>query len=249
MNEQPGGQHSAIRYLIRSFAARDQISIVEQALLESMPMRFRAFAKGEELVAEQSRATESCLVLRGLTAREVFLKDGSRQITAVHIPGDFVDLHALLLKVMDHSVVALTDCLAAFVMHHEILRVIERSPHLGRLLWLSTVVDAAIQRAWIVSIGRRTPIARLGHLVCELYVRMTTVGLAPRNSFEFPVTQSELADVLGISLVHVNRTLQDLRRTGLMSWKGTTVIVEDFERLAELADFDATYLNIISEPR
>ena len=235
--------------LVRSLALRDKVSPEERDLIEGMTIRRRTLRRGEELVAQHSRPSESCIVLSGFTAREVVLDDGKRQITALHIPGDFVDLHAFLLKVMDHSVVALTDCEAAYVPHRELLRVIDRSAHLGRLFWLSTVIDGAIQRAWITSSGRRAATAHLGHLICELYLRLQAVDLARDGSFTFPVPQAELADALGFSLVHVNRTLQELRATGFVRWKGSAITIIDFDGLAELSQFDPTYLNLITLPR
>lgn len=238
-----------IEPLVRSLAHRDVVSDYERQLIASLKRRTRSFLKGGELVAAHSRPGESCLILHGLTAREVYLRDGQRQITAIHVPGDFVDLHALTLKLMDHSVVALTDCEAAFVPHYDLLRVIEKSPHLGRLFWLSTVIDGAIQRAWIGSLGRRAADGHLAHMVCELYYRLRAVGLASGFSFEFPITQQELADILGLSLVHVNRTLQELRRTGLVDTRSGTMTILDLEVLASMGDFDPTYLNLVNEPR
>ncbi|MET3889970.1 CRP-like cAMP-binding protein [Bosea sp. OAE506] len=243
------GTTGPLHVLVTSLSLRDEVDPEEAALLEGLTFRRRLLRKGEELVAQHSQPSESCLVLTGVTAREVLLDDGKRQITALHIPGDFVDLHAFLLKVMDHSVVALTDCEAAYVPHRELLRVVERSPHLGRLFWLSTVIDGAIQRAWITSGGRRSATAHFGHLICELYLRLEAVGLASEGRFVFPVPQNELADALGFSLVHVNRTLQDLRATGLVSWKGSAVSILDFDGLARLSQFDPTYLNLIRMPR
>lgn len=249
MNDARDDRSIAAEALLRYLECRDKVTQAERSLVAGLTMRFRAFSKGEELVGENSRPSESCLVLSGFTGREVLLKDGTRQITAIHVPGDFVDLHALLLKLMDHSVVALTDSYAAYVPHQELVRISEAAPHLSRLFWLSTVVDGAIQRAWIACIGRRKPLHHLGHLICELSMRLNAVGLAPRHEFDFPVTQAQLADVLGMSLVQVNRTLQQLRRTGLISWKGATITIHDFPGLAELSDFDPTYLNLIREPR
>lgn len=235
--------------LVRSLALRDELSSEERALIEGLTMRRKLLRRSEEIVSQHSTPTESCIVLSGFTAREVVLADGKRQITALHIPGDFVDLHAFLLKLMDHSVVALTDCEVAYVPHRELLRVIEKSPHLGRLFWLTTVIDGAIQRAWITSSGRRAATAHLGHLICELYLRLHAIDLAREGRFAFPVAQTELADALGFSLVHVNRTLQELRATGFVRWKGSTVTIVDFDGLAALSQFDPTYLNLVKLPR
>lgn len=249
MNEPRDDRAIAADALLRYLECRDEVTLAERALIAGLSMRFKSFAKGEELVAEGTRTHESCLVLSGFTGREVLLSDGTRQITAIHVPGDFVDLHALLLKVMDHSVVALTEAYAAYVPHQELVRISVAAPHLSRLFWLSTVVDGAIQRAWIACIGRRKPLHHLAHLLCELSMRLNAVGLAPLHTFEFPITQAQLADVLGMSLVQVNRTLQQLRRTGLVSWKGSTVTIHDFGGLATLSDFDPVYLNLFKEAR
>jgi CRP-like cAMP-binding protein len=170
-------------------------------------------------------------------------------LTALHVPGDFVDLHALLLRKMDHSVMALTECRVVFVPHPDLVAITENAPHLTRLLWLSTTIDAAIQREMIASVGRRTPLQHLAHTICELYLRLEVVGLAESGKFRFAITQSELADVLGLSLVHTNRTVQDLRATGLVQWSQTDVQITDMDRLTRLAGFDPTYLNLSSEPR
>ena len=222
----------------RSLGRRDQISSVEQTILENLSQRPAEFRRGTEIIADGSRPSVSCLLVAGLSARAVYLPDGRRQFTALHVPGDFVDLHALLLKTMDHSVVAVSDCSVVFVPHAELVRVTETAPHLTRMLWLSTTIDAAIQREMIASIGRRTQLQRLAHLICEQYLRLEVVGLATDGSFSFPITQSDLADVLGLSLVHTNRTVQDLRATNLISWRQADITIHEFERLSSLAQFD-----------
>lgn len=235
--------------LIKRLLLHDVMSEDERAAVESLPMRIRTFSRGEELVQAYSRPSESCLLLTGFAARAVYLENGTRQITAVHLSGDFVDLHALLLKVMDHSVLALSACSAAFVPHAQLRDVCAQLPHLARLFWLSTVIDAAIHRAWLTCIGRRSPAKHIGHLLCEIYVRLNAVGLASEDAFDFPVTQSELADMIGLSLVHVNKTVQTLRTAGMFSWDGGRVVINDFERLAGFSGFDRTYLSLHSEPR
>lgn len=235
--------------LVSMLSRRDRLSDAERTLIEQLPRRVRSFANGDELVVENARSEESCLVLSGFTARAQFLSDGKRQFTALHVPGDFVDLHALMLKVMDHSVVAVGRCEAAFIPHSSLLKLIESAPHVGRLFWLSTVIDAAIQRTWITNLGRRTPSQHIAHLLCELYVRLEVVGLARDGSFDFAATQTDVADMVGLSLVHVNRTIQELRSARLVSWRNGHVRIDDLERLQQFADFDPTYLNLIQEAR
>ena len=125
----------------------------------------------------------------------------------------------------------------------------ENHPHLGRLLWLMTLIDAATHRAWIASIGKRAGAERLAHLICEMFKRMEAVGLVEANSFEFPVTQADLADALGFSVVHTNRVLQELRSAGLVKWTGHGVEILDSSGLENLAKFDPRYLNHGRKPR
>jgi CRP-like cAMP-binding protein len=236
-------------HLLSVLARRDRVSEAERNLIEQLPRRLRTFANGEELVREGSRPTESCLLLSGFTARAQYLPDGKRQLTALHVPGDFVDIHAFLLKLMDHSVVAIGRCEVAFIPHASLLALVETVPHIGRLLWLSTVIDAAIQRTWITSLGRRSPSHHIAYLICELFARLDVIGLVRDNSFEFPATQTDIADMVGLSLVHVNRTIQDLRASGMVAWKNSLITVPDIGRLHDFAEFDPTYLNLIQEPR
>ena len=227
----------AIELLCRALSRRDGLSPEEIELLASLTQKRATFAKGTELISAHSRAYSSCLVTSGLTARAVVLEDGRRQLTA------------LLLKVMDHSVVAMTNCSAVFIPHTDLTALTEKAPHLTRLLWLSTTVDAAIQREMIASIGRRTPLKHLCHLICELYLRFEVVGLAESGRFQLALTQSDVADVLGLSVVHTNRTIRALRATGFVSWKNFDIEIKDFDCLADLAGFDPTYLSLVSEPR
>lgn len=239
----------AMEQLCRALGRRDRLSSDELSTLGELRQVEALFKKGSDIIAEHSRPSSSCLLVSGLTARAITLADGRRQLTALHVPGDFVDLHALLLRKMDHSVMAMTDCSVVFVPHQDLVAVTEKAPHLTRLLWLSTTIDAAIQREMIASVGRRTPLQHLAHTFCELFLRLEVVGLAEGGRFRFAITQSELADVLGLSLVHTNRTVQDLRATGLVHWNQTDVQIADFDRLSRLAGFDPTYLNLSSEPR
>lgn len=237
------------RPFIRSLSQRDNLSEEEIALIGSLPKRVEAFVNGQDIVAEDSRPGESCMILKGFAARSHYSRDGNRQITALHVPGDFVDLHAYLLKVMDHSVVAIGHCEVAFVSYGSIRRATEECLHLGRLFWLSTVVDAAIQRAWIACLGHKSAEQRMAHLFCELYLRLRAAGVAEGNSFDLPLTQSQLADLLGLSVVHVNKKLQKLRHLGLLDWRSGVVEIRDFDALAQMAEFDPTYLSLRVEPR
>lgn len=239
----------AIELLVRMLSRRDALSEAERQRIHALQFREKLFAKGESIVVSHTEPQESCLLLSGIAGREIILEDGGRQITALQVAGDFVDLHGLVLKRMDHGVLALTDCQVANVAHGELIKLGEDMPHLMRLFWLSTLIDGAIQRNWTASMGRRNALSQLAHLLCELYLRLEVVGLARDGQMRLHLSQLVLADVLGLSAVHVNRTLQSLRRQGLIEWLGSDVTIRDFDKLAELSDFDQTYLNLIRLPR
>ena len=235
--------------LIASLERRDALSDEERQALRDLPWRLKRYGDSEEIVAEAERPTESCLLVNGLAARSRHLANGNRQLTALHVPGDFVDLHGFFLKVMDHAVIALEPVTVAFVPHRDVERVSAAMPHLGRMMFLTVAIDAAIQRNWIACMGRMEPIRHLAYMVCEVYKRLEVVGRVENGSFDFPLTQAEIADLVGLSIVHTNRTLQDLRATGLATWKGNRIVIRDWDGLAKLADFDPTYLNLFHHPR
>jgi CRP-like cAMP-binding protein len=235
--------------LILQLEQRDSLSDVERQALASVILRTRTCRTGEVMVREDDEISESTLLLEGFAARTKTLRDGKRQITSVHVSGDFVDLHAFLLKKIDHSIEALTPCTIAAVPHKELERITEQFPHLTRLLWLSTVIDAAIHRTWIVAMGRRSSVAQMAHFICEMYLRLVVPGPTPHWRFRLPLTQTELGDILGLSSVHVNRVIQDLRGRGLLTWQDQAVTINDWDRLAGLAEFDPTYLSLRKERR
>lgn len=204
----------------------------------------RRAAAGDTLVKEGSRPTFSTLLLSGFVGRVATLTDGGRQITAINVPGDFIDLHGFLLKTMDHSLVALSDITVATVQHVALKRMTEEFPRLARALWLETLIDAAIHRQWLVALGRKDAATRLGQLICELYLRLEAVALARNHTFDCPLTQSDLADMLGLSNVHVNRSLKALRDAGLVRWRNGRVSIDDWLGLTERVAFDASYLDM-----
>lgn len=235
--------------LIATLTERDQLTDTELSVLMNMERQYREYPAEAEIIPDRSRPTESCFLVEGLAARALSLQNGERQLTALHIKGDFVDLHGLLLRVMDHSVIALTPCRVAFVEHTVLRRLTESHPHLSRLLFSLVAIDASIQRNWILSLGRRNAEERLAHLLCELYMRFKVVGGVGDHAFPFAISQATLADVLGLSMVHTNRTVQHLRNSGLISWQSGVVTILDWGGLSDLAEFDPHYLNLFRERR
>ena len=184
----------------------------------------------------------SMILLSGIAARRKDMRDGRRQYTELHVPGDFTDLHSFTLKYLDHDIVALSDCVFAIIRHEDLAKMLARHPHLTRVYWFGTNLDAAIHREWELSLGSRTAMARMAHLFCEMYVRLDLVGLVRAGSYDLPITQEELAEMAGITPVHANRTLQQWRKTGLVEFAGGMVTIPDFKALEGTAEFDPSYL-------
>jgi CRP-like cAMP-binding protein len=236
--------------LVRKLERRDTVSDEEKAALLNAAGVIETYPAGADLVREGDRPDRSMLVAQGFTTRYRLLADGTRQITAIHLPGDFVDLHSFLLKTMDHAVGALSPCRIVTFPHNNLKLITERYPHLTRMLWLMTLLDAAIHREWIVAMGRRSALEQMAHLLCEIFTRLNVVGLGDRDrELILPINQTELGDTLGLSTVHVNRTLQQLRGDNLISWQGQSVRILDWDRLVRVAQFDPAYLHLDAEPR
>lgn len=228
---------------------RDNLSEGEKVSLAGCADRLVEARRGFDLVRQGDRPGQSTLLVKGVAVRYRVLHQGQRQITAVHVAGDFVDLHSFLLKEMDHAVGALSDCDVLLFPHEKLLNLTETQPHLTRLLWLSTLIDASVHREWLVAMGRRTAAQQIAHLICELYVRLSVVENVTDHTFSLPITQVDIGDILGLSSVHVNRTLQSLREEKLFTWNKQTIQILDWPGLQKRAEFDPLYLHISKEPR
>ncbi len=196
-----------------------------------------------DLIKEEEAPSDVLLVMSGFACRYKLLDDGRRQIVAYLVPGDFCDLNVFVLKSMDHSIATLCSAEIARIPRATILEMLDR-PSLSRALLMATLVDEAILREWLVNLGQRSAEHRIAHLFCELYLRLTTVGLASDGHFELPITQVELGDTVGLSAVHVNRSLQNLRNQGLITVNRSRVTIRDVIQLQQISGFRANYLHI-----
>lgn len=238
-----------LQRLFLKLRQRDDLADFEQEALSGAVSEVREVEEGDTLVHAGDPVQASMVLLDGIVARVRDLADGRRQIIELHVPGDFFDLHGFMLKRLEHSVEALTPARIAVVPHDRLRSITERSPHLTRLLWTSTLLDAAIHREKILSIGRRSAISRLAHLLCELQLRLRVVELAEGDSYKLPLTQAQLADASGLTQVHVNRTLKELRDRGVVTVRGGTVAIGDWDALIDIAEFTDDYLYMDRRPR
>ncbi|TFI57562.1 Crp/Fnr family transcriptional regulator [Sphingomonas parva] len=222
--------------------ARDDISEEEEAAILASVAEVIEVRADRRVVTAGETVNVCTILLSGIACRHKDLRDGSRQITELNVAGDYTDLHSFTLKRLDHDILALTDCSLAVVPHERLRAITEAFPHLARVYWFATNLDAAIHREWVLSLGRRTALARIAHLFCEMQVRLGLVGLAEPARYALPITQTDIAECLGLTSVHVNRTLKDLRERGVVEFRNGMVEIGDPARLKAEAEFDPAYL-------
>ena len=232
--------------LTRKFDTATGLSDQEREAVEQLPAHSRHVQVGETLLFEGDRSQHCMVVLSGLACRfKMVGPEGHRQIMSFHIHGDIPDLQSLHLGMMDHDVGMLQAGTVSFIPHTAIRALNERHPRIAAALWRDTLVDAAIYRAWMIGIGRKSAYGRLAHLFCERIVLAQAVGLLGHTIEQRP-TQEELGDALGLSVVHVNRTMRALRENGLIVSAGKRLVVLDWEGLQEAGEFDPMYLHMES---
>ena len=229
---------------LKKLKLRAELTDEEERVIRSLVASMKRAKADELLVRAGERLETSMLLLDGWAVRSKDLPSGERQVLEIHLPGDFMDLHGYTLRWLEHDVVSITDCSVAMVPHERLTEVFNAHPRLARLYWLSTNIDASITREMALSLGQRSAISRMAHLFCELHARLGIVGRTKGNTIEFPLTQRELAECLGLTVVHVNRTLQELRRSSLIEAENWQVTILDKAGLEAIADFDPAYLHM-----
>jgi len=223
---------------------RDALSAEEEEVLVAAATETCEVPPNKVMVRSGTLVETSTLLIDGVVARYKDLSNGERQIQELHVRGDFVDLHGFLLKRLDHNVGTVSHCRFALVPHRNLRQITEDHPHLARMLWFSTMLDAAIHRETILSVGRRAALARIAHLMCELALRLQVVGLSDGRCFRLPIKQSDLADATGLTAVHVNRMLRQLRDEGLLTFQRGEAAIHDWDGLARVAEFEPAYLHL-----
>ena len=229
--------------LVRKLECFSPLSDEDKSFLAQFAPQPRLVSAKRDVVRQGDYTSDVHVVIDGLACRYKIDTNGNRQIVAYLLPGDFCDLHVHILEAMDHSIGALTDCLV-LDLSRETMNALLARPGLARPLWWATLVDEATLREWLLNVGSRAADRRIAHLFCEIHARLAAIGLAADGSFTLPVTQTDLADTAGLSLVHVNRTLQLLRASGMIAIRGSAIDILDLPALREFSGFDPTYLHI-----
>ncbi|GJD60685.1 Crp/Fnr family transcriptional regulator [Methylobacterium frigidaeris] len=231
--------------LIRKLERFSRLSDADKRLLQqAATARIVNYDTHQDIIAEGEEPRDVNLILAGWVCRYKQLADGSRQIMSFLLPGDLCDLNIFILRRMDHALGTLTPVVAAKISRDLLQEMLNADPRLTRALWWEVLVTAAIHREWLVNIGRRTALERVAHVLCEVFVRQQAVGRVRDGRCELPITQVELADALGLSAVHVNRTLRELRQAGLIDWRDKQLAIPDIDTLTAVARFDPDYLHL-----
>lgn len=230
--------------LIRKMECFTPLSDDDKGAIRSIcAERVQLFPARRDVISDGQATNFVHLILEGWAARYKMLPDGSRQITAFLIAGDFCDLHITVLEKMDHGIMALTPCTVAHLDTDKLDAIMTERTMLTKAFWWITLVDEAVLRQWVIN-SRRRAIAAIPHLLCELHLRLKAVGLASDQGLSLPLTQEELADATGMSSVHVNRTIQALRKANLIEFGQGSLTIPDVPALAKAGGFDDSYLHL-----
>ncbi len=220
---------------------RQAMSESEKIAIEEMVTLEREFSDGDPICRRGELCQASTILIEGFIARTIERR-GKKHIVSLQVPGDFVDLHGFALKRLDHDVVALGSVRVGQVSHATLREVVDDRPHLARLLWFSTLLDAAIYREWVLKLEELNAAQRAGHVFCEIWRRLEMVGLAAKDGFTIPLTQVQLASMCGATPVHMSRALRLLREQGLATFRHGRLQAPDRRALELYCEFDPAYL-------
>lgn len=222
--------------------APDDLAALEAAISDQ-----KVYAPRATIVRAGQTVNFSTFLFEGIMSRYVDDRKGQRQLVAIQTPGDFVDLHAYPLKHLDHDVGTITGARVGIIPHANLHRIQRERPELARKLWFLTLLDAAMHRTWVFRLGRLKAIARVAHFFCETNAKLFAVGHSDGERFNLPLTQFDLAEICGLTSVHVNRVLRELRERGLCTFRAGAVEIHNRMALAKLAEFDLEYLYLADE--
>ncbi|NUS99880.1 MAG: Crp/Fnr family transcriptional regulator [Sphingomonas sp.] len=233
--------------LVHRLDAFTRLSPEDRSAIAKLSRVSRVVPARRDLIREGEKPKFVHLMVEGWACRYKTLPDGRRQIVAFFVPGDFCDLNVYVLKQMDHSIGAITRLAVSDISRDEMDRLTTDCPRITQALWWEALVNSAIQREWTLNIGQRTAYERIGHLLVELFLRLRSVGQTSGNSCDFPLTQTDLADATGLTAVHVNRTLQELRRDELIILERKRLTIPSIRNLMSASMFNSNYLHLDHE--
>ncbi|MDQ4086905.1 MAG: Crp/Fnr family transcriptional regulator [Pseudomonadota bacterium] len=235
--------------MVRRFQRYAGLSPEDCRLLRELPFKLRELQPSAYFIREADAPTHCGLLVSGFAFRQKVTGDGARQIVGLYMPGDAIDLQNLFLEVADHSVQTLTPAEICYIPREALRDLALSRPKIAHALSVAAVIDGSIFREWVLNVGRRDSRTRMAHLLCEVAVRLQSDQIADDFAFDLPMTQEQLADALGLTSVHVNRTLQSLEADGLISRSRRRVTIPDWKQLRDAGDFNQRYLHLDQQPQ
>lgn len=239
----PANDNEPAAGLIRKLGRLATLDSDERQILSALPYRLETVPAGTLLVSEGSVITQCCVLVEGYACRHKTSAEGKRQIVSFHIAGDILDIQHLMLERADHNVETITGAQVAWVPVDKLRTLALEHPNIGQALWRDVLIDASVFREWVLNVGRRDARTRIAHMLCEVGARALAAGVGSEKHFLLPLSQEQIADATGLTPVHVNRMLRDLREAGALSVVHKGVCIEDFDLLQAISSFDPTYLH------
>jgi CRP-like cAMP-binding protein len=230
--------------LVKRLRVTADLSAEDEHAIRTLPITLKRPRSGEQFISTGDRPSACCLIVDGFVMRSKIVGDGNRQVLSFHQPGDIPDLQSLFLQILDHDLSAMGEAVLGFIPHTRLRKLIKDRPNIADILWRDTLIEAAIFREWICNVGQRPAPNRLAHLLLEVYTRLEVIGHTDGLSFRFPATQATLGEAIGVTPVHANRVIQDLRTQEIIDLEKGTVTILNEEKLRNLADFDPLYLHL-----
>ena len=240
-----GSEKSLLEPLVQKLAYWQKFDAADRQALLALPHTIKRVEQHHYIIRERDKATHSCVLLSGFAVRHKIVGGGYRQICAIHMKGELVDLQNSVLGTADHSVQMLTAGQIAMIPREEMVRLAFERPAIGRAMWFDTLVDGSIFREWIANVGRRDARTRVAHLLREFALRLKVAGLGGETGYQLPMTQEQLGDATGLTSVHINRTIKQLEAEGLIDRVSPrSIAIGDWKKLADVGDFDSHYLHL-----
>jgi CRP-like cAMP-binding protein len=236
-------QSSFLDPVFRRWSRKIPLTAQDRQALYALPWSKRVYNRDAYLAREGEPTSVCTVLLGGFAFRQKLLSDGARQIISFHIPGEFLDIQNCMLEIADHNVQALSRASVAAVPKTALTELMAERQDIRQAVWLDSLIDSSVFREWVVNLGRRDARGRIAHLLCELALRLKSAGISDGEMYDFPITQEQIADATGLTAVHTNRTLQSLRRDGLISLSASRLSILDWEGLADAGDFNERYLH------
>jgi CRP-like cAMP-binding protein len=233
---------AALQLFANRLASRSILTDEEVSTVLALKGQLKQVAAHVDFVRLGEHVDHSCLLVDGLVGRFGQNRDGVRQITCLHIPGDMADLPSVVSPKSGWALGALTSSTILRIAHTDLRRLAAKHSGIAEAFWRDCVADGSIFSEWVVNVGRRNALSRIAHLLCEMAIRCNKAGQGNRTSFTLPITQADLGDATGLTNIHVNRTLRELRTQGIVELRAGTVTIPDWNRLVSVADFDAAYM-------